>query len=886
MIRSRLSNRYGHFEDGPFGALGAYRITDSNTPMPWVNVICNGRFGLVVSQRGGGFSWFDDAQHCVITRWDMDMVKDQSGKHLYLSDLDSGDIWSVAPAPCNSVYDEYACIHQPGSTTFETKVHGINSVWTLGVAEDDDGICTPGGPGKGAELWTLALTNTTSHVRTIRVASYLEWSCGVAPDTKREFHRLFLDTRFDASRRAIIATKTMWDIPPKGEKDHWNVGWPYVAAHAVKCDRFTREIAIGDKEKFLGRYGQLHAPAAMKKNATMLEGGFGRFADQVGALGGDLVIKPGETVHVSYVLAIAMDEKNVLALVDRYAGYEKAHAAIASSIRAWKGRIGSTQLKTGRADFDTMVGTWLPYQAISGRMWGRTGYYQQSGAFGFRDQLQDCQTWLPLDPAKCLSHILVAAGRQFEDGSVNHWWHTLADFGNHTACSDDYLWLAFVTCAYLRETGDFASLAKNIRYMPGGYKAPAAKGSIGAMGTLLDHCIRAIERANSRMSARGLPFIGSCDWNDGLSAVGVEERGESIWLAMFLAEVLREMAHVLEVVGDGGRAAEYKTRRLALINAINAHAWDGSWYRCASKDDGEWIGSSENEAGKIHLNPQTWSILADIAPQPRADQAWASVQSRLLQAYGPLLSSPAYTKPDASVGYITRYSPGSRENGGVYMHAATWALMAAAKRRDVTTVEQIWSSTCPALRCSDVGSGTNAIGSDEIQGASAADAYFAEPYVTPGNVDGPLSDTPGRAGWTWYTGSAGWMQRAALEWVLGIRPTWRGLLIEPCPPKSLEMVDVERVWRGVKVRVRFDARLFHAGHSARLTVNGNRIKGNEIDASLALAASASGTPLDVLVSWDAGDEVRAQEMQGAGAYSPANASSARTPEQKNGRASQ
>lgn len=834
-------SRYGGFESSAAGPFGAFRITDPATPMPWVNVICNGRFGLVVSQRGGGFSWFDDAQHCVLTRWDMDLVRDQAGKHLYISDLESGEVWSAAAAPCNTRFDAYECIHEVGSTRFETRAHGIECVWRLGVAEDDDGTCTPGGPGKGCELWTVTLTNTSPKARSLRVSSYFEWSCGVAPDTKREFHRLFLETRHDAARSAIVARKHMWDIPPKSEKDHWNQAWPYVAAHGVSCAKFGRVRAEGDKARFLGRYGSPHAPKAMLMDAGGdADGGtgaFGRFVDQCAALGGDLVLGPGESARIAYTLAVASDEASALALVDRYTDHDRATRALDASVSAWATRLSATSVATDRADFDAMVGTWLGYQAISGRLWGRTGYYQQSGAFGFRDQLQDSQAWLPLDPSKCLAHILVAAKRQFEDGSVNHWWHTLADFGSHTACSDDYLWLAFVTCAYLRETGDFASLKTKIRYRPGGFRAPAVGGAVGAEGTLLDHCVRAVERALSRMSARGLPHIGSCDWNDGLSAVGVEERGESIWLAMFLADVLRELAQVLETTGDGARAASYRTRRLALVEAINAHAWDGRWYRCATKDDGEWLGSAENEAGQIHLNPQTWSILADIAPKERADLAWASVESHLVKPYGPLLLSPAYTKPDASVGYITRYSPGSRENGGVYMHAATWALMAACKRRDPAAIERIWNGICPAKRGSD-----------------APDAYAAEPYVTPGNVDGPLSENPGRAGWTWYTGSAAWMQRAALEWMIGVRPTWRGLLIDPCPAPSLGIVDVTRVWRGARVRVRFDAREFDPSVAPIVTVNGTKIGSGlpgstEIDASLALAAAAGDAGLDVRVTW-------------------------------------
>ena len=416
-------------------------------------------------------------------------------------------------------------------------------------------------------------------------------------------------------------------------------------------------------------------------------------------------------------------------------------------------------------DFDLLNSTWLPYQAIAGRLWARTGYYQQSGAFGFRDQLQDSQVWLPRDPARTKAQILLHAAHQFADGSVYHWWHPLAEFGLRTACSDDYLWLPFLTAQYIKDTGDWSILDQN---------APFVDDAAGA--TLLDHCTHSIKLSLSRQSPRGIPLIGSCDWNDGLSAMGVGGKGESIWLAQWLAQLLADFAHVGEHGGSLGAnpalASEYRTRRDQLIKAINAHGWDGDsggqWYRAATRDDGRWIGTATNEEGRIFLNTQTWAILSETAPADREEAAWDSVKHFLLHPMGPLLSHPAYTEPDPSIGYITRYAPGLRENGGVYMHAATWALAAACKRRDIRAVEKIWRSISPPLRSQD------------------ADAYLAEPYVCPGNVDGPNSSTPGKAGWTWYTGSAAWLNRVSLlEWIAGMRPGVDGLRIDPCPFPSL-----------------------------------------------------------------------------------------------------
>lgn len=820
-----LENRYGHFaRDG-----ASFVVTDPAPPMPWCNVICNGRMGLVISHNGGGFSFFDDAQHNVLTRWDMDLARDHLGKFLLLADRDSGEVWSAAPAPCRPAYEQYRCEHGPGYTRFSTRYKGIGTEWTVTVA-----------PADAAELWLVEITNHTDKPRRLRAASYFEWTCGVAPDVKREFHRLFFKTDYDASRRAAFATKVMWDIRPKTERQHWNQAWPYHAAFAIGGDAFEKPLAVGDKSFFLGRYGTPVKPEAMSGPALAgmpKVGQFGRFGDAVCALGGDVTLAPGQTMRVHFVLAIAADRTAVTALVDKYRERSAAVATAAAAADAWTHRLSATRVKTARADFDLLNNTWLPYQAISGRLWGRTGYYQQSGAFGFRDQLQDSQVWLPLEPGKCGEQIMLHAHRQYADGSVDHWWHALADFGNHTACSDDYLWLPFITANYLKETGDYGILEKTAPFMD----EPANRASV------LEHCRRSIARAFKRTSPRGLPHIGSCDWNDGLSAMGIDEKGESVWLAMFLCRILADWAVILDRVGtkSGAKdgvlsklAAEYRAKRDAYADAVNLLAWDGAWYRYGTKDSGEWVGASSSPEGQVHLNAQTWAILADVAPADRAAKAWTTVKDRLLSPFGPLLLDPAYTEPDPDIGYVTRYCPGSRENGGVYMHAATWALAAAAKRKDVEAVGRIWRSISPPTRGQD------------------ADSYWAEPYVTPGNVDGPLSDKPGRAGWTWYTGSAAWLNRVSLEWVLGIRPEFAEqtvggdgavggevLVIDPCPPADLGQVEVTRTWRGVGICVRFDAAKWKAGVAPTVRAGGRVVEGGRLSAALVaelVAAAPAG----------------------------------------------
>jgi cellobiose phosphorylase len=432
--------------------------------------------------------------------------------------------------------------------------------------------------------------------------------------------------------------------------------------------------------------------------------------------------------------------------------------------------------------------------------------------------------WLPRDPSRTRDQILLHAEHQFADGSVYHWWHPLAEFGLRTACSDDYLWLPFLTVQYIKDTGDWPILDATTRFVDDAERA-----------TLLEHCKRSIKRSLARQSPRGLPLIGSCDWNDGLSAMGIDGRGESVWLGQWLAVILEEFASIVERGGSAGPevklGAAYREARERLIAAINNAAWDGEsggeWYRAATRDDGRWIGTATNQEGRIFLNTQTWAILSGTAPAARADAAWASVKRHLLRSMGPLLSAPAYTEPDPTIGYITRYAPGLRENGGVYMHAATWALAAACKRKDVSAIEQIWRAISPPLRGQD------------------SSAYHAEPYVTPGNVDGPDSATPGRAGWTWYTGSAAWLNRVSLEWVIGMRPEWDGLLIDPAPFPALGKVTASRLYRGRQVRVSFDATQFSSGLPPRIAVNGRTLNGN----ILRIEDFPGDSDLEVEVSW-------------------------------------
>jgi cellobiose phosphorylase len=414
-----------------------------------------------------------------------------------------------------------------------------------------------------------------------------------------------------------------------------------------------------------------------------------------------------------------------------------------------------------------MENIWLKYQAISGRIWGRTAYYQTGGAFGFRDQLQDSQVFLPIDPERTKQQILLHAQHQFKDGSVYHWWHPITEIGLHNNMSDNLLWLPFVVNSYLQETADLELLQLREPFVddPGG-------------GTILEHCTRAIDRVWGRRGPRGIPLIGAGDWNDGLSAVGLEMKGESVWLGFFLHRILLDFAEVASRLGDRNRSVEYRGRAQILRDVLNSEGWDGQWYWRATKDSGEKLGSATNREGRIYLNAQTWAVLADVAEPARGQQVMDAVKEHLDRKAGPLLLAPGYTRPDKDIGYLTRYSAGMRENGGVYTHAATWAVAAAAKLHRADDAYRMYSKITPINR------GKN------------PDEYVAEPYVTPGNIEGPQSPYYGRGGWTWYTGSAAWLFRVGLEWILGIRPTIDGLLVDPCIPHTWPGFSVRRTFRG------------------------------------------------------------------------------------------
>lgn len=783
----KLESKYGYFLNDE----GEYIIKTPLTPRPWINVISNGLWGTTVSQAGGGYSWLTHAGLNRINRWEQDLIKDDWGKFIYIRDDDSKAFWSAGYKPVCRKPEEYRCAHGLGYTKINSKNDGIAT--SLAIFAPLKKVVNKREPvGEPLEVWRLTVENKSSRARRLSLFTYLEWCLGESPDWHREFHKVFIDTDYSETDGALYATKRLWTIPNK-RGQHWNRDWDYTAFHSanVKPVGFT-----ADKESFIGKLRSLANPQAVEEGT--LNSKKGKWNDSIASLHIRLALKPNEKKEVIFTLGAAEDRKSAVAYMKKYNTPAKAEKALHDVAYFWMGYAESLKVKTPDEELNLMLNSWLKYQAISGRMWGRSAYYQTGGAFGFRDQLQDSQIFLPLAPALTKKQIILHARHQFQEGRVFHWWHPIIESGLKSNYSDDLLWLPFVVVNYLKETNDFAFLNEKIAYFDGG------------TGSLLEHCTRALDLAIKRKSRRGIPLILEGDWNDGLNCAGHGGKGESFWVGQFICYIVKEFAPVLKKVGKAQVAKQYEAVAKELKDRLNRYGWDGAWYVEATCDDGSPIGSKRSKEGKIHLNPQTWALISDTAVGDRSKLAMDSAEKLLNKRYGPLLLSPAYSIPDERVGYLTRYAPGVRENGGVYTHAATWCIWAECLEGKGDKAYETLRKILPSTRWKD------------------PDLYKAEPYVTPGNVDGPDSENYGTGGWSWYTGSAAWLFRIATEWVLGVRPTYEGLVVDPCIPKGWKSFTIRRSFRGATYEIEV-ANKDGVSHGVKsISVDGKALKSNII----------------------------------------------------------
>lgn len=776
-----FANQYGYFS--PNGK--EYIITNPKTPKPWINVISNGDYSFMVSQTGGGCSWRGNAGQNRITRLYQDLVKDSFGKYFYAKDHESGRFWSLTYNPVQQPTQFFEVRHGIGYSIFQMQVEEIFSKLVMFVVV-----------GKPLEIMEVTLENRGQTPRTIDLSSYFEWEAAIHPDEHREFHKLFMDTSYDSEHKAILLKKYMWGF---GDKQglHNNVDWDYVAFHAVSETPIAFDT---DKESFLGMYGREHDPQAMHQETLSKRAG--RFVDPIAALQNHVVLQPGESKTLVYTLGATALGKNEIPriestyedpyeLIRTYTNPQKAKQELQNVHAFWEEFLSGDEAQTPDQAFNIMTNTFSKYQAISGRIWAKSAYYQTSGGYGFRDQLQDCQIFLESKPEYAKKQLRLHASKQFQEGDVLHWFVTYQGWGPRGNCSDDLLWLPYILHSYLEETLDYAFLEEVI---------PFENGSEASM---YEHAKRAIQKSLTRYSDRGVPLMGSHDWNDGLSAVGPKMKGESFWMSCFLYQILGDFSHYAVHMNDHAFVKEMNHHRQNIQKTFNEYGWDGAWYQMATTDEGLILGSHENEEGQIFLMPNAWAIITDILPKNRVSQVIDSVKTHLLRDYGTLLNYPAFTKPRTDIGYVTRYAPGLRENGGVYTHAATWAVSMFAKANQNDLAYKAYYGICPPNRSVD------------------PDRYLAEPYVTCGNSDGPISPYFGRGGWSWYTGSAQWLHRVAVRDILGVKATFKGLAIEPHIPSHWETYRYHRQFRNATYDIHVTR-----GNQFSITCDGNLIDGN------------------------------------------------------------
>ncbi|HEV3023286.1 MAG TPA: glucoamylase family protein [Pirellulales bacterium] len=730
-----------------------------NTPAPWVNVIANPQFGTVVSESGSAYTWSENSHEFRLTPWCNDPVADAGGEAIYVRDEESGRFWSPSPFPARGAMP-YVVRHGFGYTIFEYAEDGIVSELCLYVAVDE--------PVKFARL---RISNRSGRPRRLSVTGYWEWVLGELRDKTL----LHVVTELDPTSGALFARNAF--SPEFGERTAF-----------VDSSETVRTVTA-DRTEFLGRNGTPANPAALRR--VRLSGRVGAGLGPCAAMQVPLELDDGQQKDVVFILGAARDEAQARQLVERFRGAASAQQAVEGVWHYWSRALGTVYYETPDPAVNFLANGWLVYQVLACRMWARTGFYQSGGAFGFRDQLQDAMAVVHAEPGALREQLLRAAAHQFREGDVQHWWHPPAGRGVRTLFSDDYLWLPYATCRYVAATGDTGVLDERVPFLTARLVRPEEDSYYdlpqvsGDLGTLFEHCVRAIDNG-LRFGAHGLPLMGCGDWNDGMNLVGVHGQGESVWLGFFLYDVLMRFAEIAQRRGDAAVADKYTIEAGRLRGNIEEHAWDGDWYRRAYFDDGGPLGSASNPECQIDSLPQSWSVLSGAGTRERSQTAMNSVDRLLVRRDQRLIQllEPPFDKSPLNPGYIKGYVPGVRENGGQYTHAAVWAAMAFAMMGDTRRAWELFSLINPLTHA------------ETPEGVAT---YRVEPYVVAADVYAIAPHT-GRGGWTWYTGSAGWMYRLITESLLGLHLDVDKLRFAPCLPEE---------WASFKVHYRYRETFFH-----------------------------------------------------------------------------
>ena len=789
-------------------------------PLPWCNVIANPRAGFVASERGLGFSWSENSRENRLTPWFNDPVCDPAGEALYIRDDDAGRFWSPTPGPV------------PGAGAYEVR-HGFGyTAWRHTSVELEQEVLALMPVAETVKIIRLRVTNRSAASRSLSVFYYAEWVLGGS----RTLTADSVATESTADRAVLLARNP--ESEDFGDRVAFAAGW----GPDERGRHFT-----SDRQSFLGRYGCTELPEAVC-SGDPLDSRQGSGRDPCAALECRTRLEPGATGEWTFLLGQAQ-EGAAAALWTRFRAPNAAQSCLEEVRGFWRGLLSGIKVSTPSPALDLMVNGWLPYQNLGCRMWARSAFYQSGGAFGYRDQLQDAAALVYQRPDLTRQQILLHAGRQFVEGDVLHWWHPPAGRGIRTRFADDLLWLPFVTEGYLTTTGDHSILAEPAGFLQGPLLLDGEDerfiepDGAGVAGDVYEHCCRAIDRSLA-VGRHGLPLMGSGDWNDGMNRVGRLGQGESVWLGFFLFTILRKFLPLCRAREDQPRISRYERSLAALGIALNDGGWDGGWYRRAYYDDGTPLGSAQSDECRIDAIAQAWSVLSGAAPCDRAALALDAMERFLVDEPARLirLLTPPFDRTPHDPGYIKGYLPGVRENGGQYTHAALWAVRALAQAGRRERAAELLSLLNPVCHA------------DAWPGVSV---YQGEPYVVAADVYG-VEPHLGRAGWTWYTGSAGWMFRVALESILGMTlRDGKTLVLCPCIPVEWPGFSLEYRMPDSGARYQIMVRRSSGATSARAQGLVTRVEGGAV--LVELGSDRGHHRVEIELGPDAGPRYRPAE---------------------------
>ena len=747
-------SEYGHFsEDGR-----EYIITRPDTPRPWINYLSNEKFCSLCSQTGGGYSFYETSGYNRITKEHPSCIvlEDRPGRFVYLRDAETGDYWNINWQPVTKPDTDWESRHGTGYTYVYSKYKDIEGRIAYFVPRRDD-----------MEVWMVQVKNTGGRPRKITSFSFVEWSLAnyAFNLTEAAFAQLFNEAAYENG--ILFVTTRFWNVSPAGGGNS-NLRWDKQAFFTSNLPSAGYDAL---QEEFIGRYRSWRNPVAVERGrcSNSIDNG----CNMVGVLQHDLELAPGEEKRFIILLGIVFRKEDASMLRERYDQWEEAERALHEVKRYWDDYLSRTTCDAPDPNFCLSFNIWNKYQAWVTSRWSRMDSYYIGGAsiIGFRDSWQDMLGVLPNDPEWARRRTFYLMEHQFPDGSTLHNWDPLTNIGVKTGHSDDPLWLVMGIIEYIKESGDLAFLDE-----------PAPYHEAGAE-TVRQHLIHALDYSLSRMSPRRIPLIEAGDWNDALDQVGRQGRGESTMVAEHLVWMLREAADLLRRTGREDLADKYEQAREEIVAATNEHMWDGEWYVRGTRDDGQVFGSAKNEQGKIFLNAQTWAVISGLAPHDRAETCMNSVENHLDTEYGPALYLPAYPEPNPKIGIITRFAPGTKENGAIFNHPVCWTVMAECVLGRGDKAYDMWKRTS-FTTCGE-----------------QPEVYKAEPYVYAEFVHGPDSATFGQGDFTWMTGTAAWMWKVSLEWILGVRPELDGLLIDPCIPSGWDRFTVNRRFRNATYHI-------------------------------------------------------------------------------------